>query len=278
VGPMLLGKLFRKLWTSPPAELWQHARLRSANLLGKPDWMPVTGGPLAGGRLFLQPHGAPAWAEMESGKHDAFLFKLFEHELASARTAWDIGAHMGYHALAFASLLGKEGHVVAFEPCGTNLGRLRKNLEGNPQLAERIELAAFALGNEDGSVELLGAGSVDTGQSTNAHLATADTPLEAHAYDGYAATRVDCRRIDSLLAEGIYSEPDFLKIDVEGAESLVLEGAKDFLRRRRPVLAIEIHTVRNMHAVARLLAEIGYTTRILEDAPVTPSRCFLLAT
>jgi hypothetical protein len=88
---------------------------------------------------------------------------------------------------------------------------------------------------------------------------------------------VPAARADTLIARG-EPAPDVIKIDVEGGELLVLQGARKLLADRRPVLLIEVHHICLMLHIEKLLLELGYSARILDEAHAWPSRCFVFAT
>ena len=66
---------------------------------------------------------------------------------------------------------------------------------------------------------------------------------------------------------GIQDYPDILKIDVEGAEFLVLSGAKNILLNKKPTIFLEIHSMRNMFNVVSFLSALSYKLEILEEEP-----------
>jgi len=272
-----------KLLDTPPRQLLGEVWLGLRRLAGgsKPRWVTVEAGPLQGHRLFLAAEAMPDWQAMQAGVHDAFLWEETAAEARPNRSPalviWDVGAHFGYHALAFATLAGEGGKVVAFEPNESNHQRLTVNIQGNPDLAPRVVVRRHALADRDGTAQFRSAAGVDSGRTTNSFLAVAEPPLDDRAYDDYDRYEVPTRSIDSLIDAGECPVPDVVKIDVEGAESLVLAGGRKLLAQRGPRLLIEVHNVANMHRVQQLLDEAGYQTRILETAPLSPSRCFLSA-
>ena len=76
-----------------------------------------------------------------------------------------------------------------------------------------------------------------------------------------------CRLDDAVLAEGL-SRVDLLKVDVEGAELALLRGAKEVLRRHRPLLLLEVNEGSlsrqgsSSAEVLALLDEAGYTVQV----------------
>ena len=84
------------------------------------------------------------------------------------------------------------------------------------------------------------------------------TLVHAYVSDGSK----DTLSIDTAVAE--YFEPDFIKIDVEGAEALVLRGAHATLSRKRPPIVIETHGVKVQAECISFLREIGYVPIMVE--------------
>jgi len=81
--------------------------------------------------------------------------------------------------------------------------------------------------------------------------------------------------IDEMINEIV--PPDIIKIDVEGAELLVLRGGKDFLQHKSPKLLLEIHNITLMHDIVNLLRDLNYDTNILDEENAELSRCFITA-
>jgi FkbM family methyltransferase len=83
---------------------------------------------------------------------------------------------------------------------------------------------------------------------------------------------VDCRTIDSL---GL-PPPDVMKIDVEGAEILLVNGAADTIRTHRPILFMSLHIpIPTAHTLASYLDSIGYRVKFSElsyDLAAFPSK------
>jgi FkbM family methyltransferase len=211
--------------------------------------------------------------QMIGGTHDRFFYEdpAVKQALKDS-LCWDVGAHFGYHSLAFASLGGK---VVAFEPNAKNAARCKLNLGRNLTLSSRIRLRNEALSDHDGVIEFMQSDDL-SGPSSGSHLSDAAKPLAESVYRHFQQVRVPGRRADSLIAEG-ENAPTVMKIDVEGAELLVLEGARELLQRKKPLLFLEIHHIRLMFFIHPFLEKYGYQLRLLEGADDSPSRCFVIA-
>lgn len=244
-----------------------------------PGWLQVEGGPLEGGWLLLDRDSPAYWEhEMAEGRFDPFIYDEVERwgETEGA-TFWDVGAHIGYHSFCFAALAGPNGRVFAFEPNPYNIERFKLHLERNPELAGRITLQSLALSNADGQASFEFSPIVDDGTSTGSHLSEASLPSEPSEYAHFRRTTVTTARADTLLESGNIPAPTVMKIDVEGAEQLVLEGATGLLATARPLLFVEVHNISQMFYVQRILLSADYEMAILDAEHASLSRCFTVA-
>lgn len=240
-------------------------------------WIRPQTAPLQNIQLFLDVR-AEEHRDMAAGTYDAFIYDTLNElplTLAGARV-WDVGAYIGYHTLAFAALVGPTGHVVAFEPNPHNVTYLHKHLEKNQELAGRITVQPLALSNTDGEHDFRC--GTTTRLSFIGHLdQPASDRIPQARYDQLQTISVKTARIDSLIAQDM-APPDVIKIDVEGAEARVLEGARALLAAHSPVLVIEIHNITCMFMVQSLLFEYGYRLRLLNSGTQPAiSRAFVCA-
>ena len=111
------------------------------------------------------------------------------------------------------------------------------------------------------------------------HLERALPPLSQAEYEqaSFKDTMVPTVRIDTLVETRGERPPNIIKIDVEGAEELVLRGGTNLLTKQSPVLLIEVHHICLMFSIQKLLLDWGYQTRILDQEHASPSRCFIMA-
>lgn len=139
----------------------------------------------------------------------------------------DAGGCWGDTALWFAHAVGPEGVVHTFEPTPGNRQLLDQNLALNPALARRIHVWSDPLGPHSG-VEVWMPDVIAAGAT-----------LQAEATAGpFEMIPMRTRTIDDLVREGSIPRVDFVKVDVEGADLGVLEGAAQTIRAQRPRLAI----------------------------------------
>jgi FkbM family methyltransferase len=142
----------------------------------------------------------------------------------------DVGANLGEWTVPLARAVGPKGQVLAIEPQQRAAAALAKTLAANA--FAQADLLGCALGDHDGAAEFavpkVTSVSVDTG---TAHLG----PRAA----GHEVVTVALRRLDTVAAERRLDRIDLIKIDVEGHERQVLDGAGATLARFRPVLVME---------------------------------------
>ena len=176
--------------------------------------------------------------------------------LSEGMTFHDVGANVGFFSMIAARLVGPAGTVVSFEPLAQSANQVRYNAALNH--FAHVSVLAVALGDTDREARLL-----VSAQSAWCRL----EGLGSQPSDLVGETTVPLKRLDSLLAEGALKAPDVMKVDVEGAEVMVLAGARETLRKWRPVLLIDLHGTNA--AVAGLLRELDYRCRVIgSDTPV----------
>jgi len=225
--------------------------------------------------MYLPQATAGGWREMVEGKFDDFLYAALQSRReVKGLVCWDIGAHIGYHSLGLAAL---GAQVLAFEPNKANAARLKQHLEKNQDLAKRIRLREEALSDGDGEVTFVQCRDISTG-SSGSHLAEALPPLEREAYKGvFESVKSRALKIDTLIEKEKEPEPGLLKIDVEGGELLVLRGGIELLKRKRPLILMEVHHICLMFEIQQFLTGLGYRIKILDPEHASPSRCFVVA-
>ena len=119
---------------------------------------------------------------------------------------------------------------------------------------------------------------IESGRSSGGFIDTADTIWERGAFKqrGFTETKVRTVPLDLFKKElGIQEAPDLIKIDVEGAESLVLLGAKNTLLNKKPIILLEVHSMLNMFNVVLILSSLSYELEIIKEE--TDGRCFIEA-
>jgi FkbM family methyltransferase len=149
----------------------------------------------------------PLWLEMRF---------IRDHMISQGDVILECGGHHGCTTIVLSKWVGDGGKVITFEPLPKNCNIIEKNIEQNR--LQNVTLERKAVGAERGKITI--------NDVSNSSVALSGRGVE-----------VELTRLD----EYEYLNPTFLKIDVEGFELQVLQGAKRMLSKR-PKFAIEIHT------------------------------------
>ena len=178
--------------------------------------------------------------------------------------ALDVGGCWGDTALWLAHHVGEQGRVHTFEPTPRNRALLQRNLDLNPHLADRVTVWGDPLAPTAGETVWV-RDTVSAGAQMQGELPGGDP----HGRD---AVELRTETIDALVARGELERVDFLKVDVEGADVGVLEGAAQTLAEQRPRLALACyHKPDDLVRIPDLIAELGLAYRwYLQCSTMTP--------
>jgi FkbM family methyltransferase len=183
------------------------------------------------------------------GTSEPGLQAAFELFVGRGMTVFDVGANVGFYSTISARLVGPSGSVVAFDPLPTNTRMVAHNATLNS--FANVSIQELALGKEDGEAKFVISSNPNWGT-----LASVGVP---GAVVGEQEVRI--ARLDTLIRQAAVPPPDLMKIDVEGAEVDVLEGATETLKTSRPTLFIDLHSTNA--PVEHLLNRHDYEARVL---------------
>lgn len=236
---------------SPQTVLGQWLRW-PLNLVPGTAVVPVLQGPLKGARWIVGSSIHGCWLGTYENRKAQELARVLE----PGDVVLDIGAHVGYYTLLAARAVAPHGHVHAFEPNPSNLEFLRQHIRLNA--ADEVVVWACAVSDRNGPAAF-SRGS----NRTMSHLRD----------DGELIVR--SVSIDALLGNDEIQPPSVLKIDVEGGEERVLEGASATLAEYRPDVFVATHGRSEREGCLDLLRRIGYQVRALDGADVADADEFL---
>jgi FkbM family methyltransferase len=192
-------------------------------------------------------------AQYVSGLYEVPLLKYLASHLKQGDVFYDVGGHIGIVSLIGARIVGPEGRVFAFEADPENASRIRDH--GRMNALPQVEVVQSAVWSECKTLTFHRApatssrntgGVVDIVENTCANGLIA---VESVTLDRFALDR---------------RPPSVVKIDVEGAEEMVLQGAHSVFRVSKPLLICEIHHARAAEGVARWLEAAGYRWKWLD--------------
>lgn len=182
----------------------------------------------------------------------AELLEVAQTWVRSGMNVWDIGANVGVFTFAALQRVGRNGSVTAIEPDPTLSSMIahsrHANLRRDGLNPNGPKVLTLAFNDAEGVLDLV----VPINGSARNHLAS----VAGNAADG----EYDRRATVALTADWLLlhlGRPDFIKIDVEGAEVSLLRGAREVLAKARPMIYIEVNE-ENTRAVTALLSEHDY--------------------
>lgn len=140
---------------------------------------------------------------------------------------YDVGANTGYYGILAAFIGNGRIKTYSFEPIKEHVDILRESTALN-RLENEISIFPIALGdqNEEHNIYLSGSGSTIVKGFMNVS--------EENVRD------IPVRKLDDMFKAGEISAPNFLKIDVEGAEFDMLSGSRELIHEFRPIIFVEI--------------------------------------
>jgi FkbM family methyltransferase len=176
------------------------------------------------------------YGEFSEGEVD-----IFTHFVRREAIVLDVGANIGAHTVPLAQLVGSGGVVVAFEPQPVLHQILGANLVLNS--IPNVLTYAMALGNCEGECKIP---IFDYSQSHNFGGISMDMVEEGES--------VPLGKLDTFQLERV----DFIKLDVEGFESKVLEGATETIERCHPIMYVENDRPEKSVELIQRLFDMGY--------------------
>ncbi len=178
-----------------------------------------------------------------TGYYEPLTQVVLSELLARAGCFLDIGANIGFFSL-LAGLQARVPQAYAFEPHPRLYRLLSANLAANG--FNHIQSVPVAISNQVGEISFYVSGSDMSGS------------IESHfSHKQEKAVTVHTTTLDAFFAEHQGQPPFVIKLDVEGHEPSVLEGAMTFLTRQRPDIVIEVATEYRTEPYPRL-RELGY--------------------
>ena len=162
--------------------------------------------------------------------------QLFSTILKRGDVIIDVGANSGLYSIFYSKLVGDEGAVHAFEPDKATFSLLQENLTLNN--CNNVTIYNMALSNKESNIEMV------SFNPENIQLNNGDSfkyikevSLESMNKD---SNLMKAHRLDDLKELNTIHKIDFIKIDVEGAEFLVLQGSVNTILKHKPVIIFEL--------------------------------------
>ena len=209
-------------------------------------------------RMQLDPADFVSRTILETGEWEPESWQVMRAQLGNGATFVDVGAQIGYYSLKAAKVVGPSGHVIAIEPNPETLKKLNANVQAS---GANVTVAPVACSDAEAMLDLFAASAANTGETSLSKANAAQSGTVGNTY------RVRARPLDDIVRESGVSRVDVIKVDVEGAEFLVLKGAQETLAKYHPMVLVEIID-RQLREMGSSAAELrlflkghGYTER-----------------
>lgn len=163
------------------------------------------------------------------GDYELPTIRFLRSVLKPGSVCLDVGAQMGYLTLAMATAASRQTIVHSFEPEDQNAARFRENIALND--LSNVMLHQTAVSTVDGALKLYLSNDRNAGTHSTVYI-------ESNVSTEFI--EIPSVRLDSFTAQQQLQTVDLIKIDVEGAEVDVIEGARSVLQHHRPVVIMEL--------------------------------------
>ena len=217
--------------------------------------------------LNIQDGGISSVLYYEGGREKAFM-SLIKETVQEGMVCLDLGGNIGYTTLPMLRNVGPEGFVYAVEPDSQSIGILRKNVEDNGY-NDRCEVVECAISDRDGTVEFWEASKPN---------------LSSVKKNKYSTTKkeVPCYSLNTFLQDRRY--PNFIKMDVEGHEVKIFEGALDYFSKNEgnTNILLEVHPNtydkdNDFEKILREYFKLGFNSKWVIATPVPQPALFKMA-
>lgn len=224
----------------------------------KPRVFKIIDGPAVDNKILIN-NKFQTYRDIISGEYDSFLWKQEIVNTLKNQIVLDIGGHIGYHALCFSSLVGKNGKVYCFEPNPQNYGRIKDNILINNK--NNITAINKAVSNVISTIKLNFTSNIEDPSSSGGFIESSQYRLDPKIakIHGYKTTTIKTVKIDLFLSDEEKDKVKLIKIDVEGAEASVLEGSIETITKSKPHIFIEIHSIECLYDCINIMNTINYT-------------------
>ncbi len=194
------------------------------------------------------------WNEVSTNEWEPSTFRIFDKYLSKNHSYLDIGAWIGPTVL-YGSQLAK--HCYAIEPDPIAYKQLTSNIKLNPHLSSKVTALNRALGSHCGPVKLGRASFVGGDSKSSLLLQKNSWTVEAITLQKLMENIVDC---------------NFIKMDIEGGEALVLPTMAEYLQHTKPTLFLSLHAqlFPNPDQDMKTILEILSSYKYLVDANGNP--------
>ncbi len=196
-----------------------------------------------------------------TGEYEPLETQILKFFAKKSRTIFDIGANVGYYAVELSQSISSVSAIHAFEPVPNSFEQLKQNVELN-EISSLVTCIPLAVSNTHGKIRLYKPKTSGSSASSARNL---------HPDEKVEKIDVSTIILDHYIQFAEINDFDLLKIDVEGAELMVIEGAINSIQKYRPVIFVEL--------LRKWSAPFGYhPNKVLETLMPLGYRCYGVGT
>jgi FkbM family methyltransferase len=190
-------------------------------------------------------------------EYEPQVLDLLKQTITPGAVVLDVGANVGVSAMMMARWCGPEGHIYAFEPSPNPKQLLTEHLRMNG-LSDRVTVCPSALSDAEGSTTFYASGISGKAALSGVNIGQSSEQIQV------PVTTIDA------YCQSKNIKPSLIKIDVEGFEFNVLNGARNTLKKFRPSILVELHPMNwpalgiDVGWAAEQLRELNYTATAVE--------------
>ena len=178
----------------------------------------------------------------KAGTWNKFNLDHLKSLISSDDICLDLGANHGMMTLAM-SVIAHHGHIFAFEASPDTAAALQETVRANS--IQNVSASNVVVGRSAQAVKFFDM----TDTRSSGHYVPMEMPVDTPAVgqDAFQIVNAQTRSVDEIVRALSLSKLDFIKIDVEGAELDVIEGAVETFRRFLPTVALEFNSYAFVH-------------------------------
>jgi FkbM family methyltransferase len=184
------------------------------------------------------------WAPI-LGRWEPAMQKIIFNCVKPGDVVYDCGANFGLHGMLFSQLIGSEGHLYNFEPLPQNCREIERNYKLND--ITNYSNIEKALSNHSGKTKF----------SVATHATKGSLREIINDRESIAMIEVEVTMLDEFIDAG-NRMPDFIKMDIEGAEGNCVEGFERNISKCYPLMIIELHDPEADKKVGTFLKKHNY--------------------
>jgi FkbM family methyltransferase len=169
------------------------------------------------------------------GSFEPWTARILRKLITPGMVVLDIGANIGAHTLIIAQHVGPTGRVLAFEPTNFAIEKLRVNLSLNPEITGRVQIFQYFLTSMSSDrlpKQIYSSWPLMRDPDHQSH--------PAHLGVEMSTSRATPLALDDVLARENVAKIGLVKLDVDGFEFDVLDGAKTMMQRDLPIFVMEL--------------------------------------